>query len=224
MWLDEDPLTDPTVHVPFLVHLRYRDGRTLDAGATYARLDGAVLLFEDAHQSGRHVVDLGDLVSGEVAIRPRPDDFARLRTEFPSAYAPWHSHDLEDLVTWRRVGDPSLAEVARRLRRPPEHVETKAERLVELARAVRRPPRTEPAPYHDGADDDGPYVVVVHRPAHPADVAARAGVTPVVVFLSILNAFSAPLTTEQRDALRQDPDVDYIDAGGEAQLRATEGR
>ena len=74
-------------------------------------------------------------------------------------------------------------------------------------RAVRR----QPAPYHRRIDRiEGSYLVVVRQGADPADVAARAGVTPVAVFHSILNAFVATMTDQQREALRSDPDVDHI--------------
>ena len=74
-------------------------------------------------------------------------------------------------------------------------------------RTVRR----QPAPYHRRNDRvEGSYVVVVRQGTDPADVAARAGVTPAAVFHSILNAFVATMTDQQREALRSDPDVDHV--------------
>lgn len=211
MWFDEDPLTDPTVHIPFLLRLRLRENRLFEAPAMAVQLDGDKVLFQDPRQSPGTPIHVSEIVSGGVEIRPAPADYQQVLGSFPGAYAIWQDEDLRELFAWTRAGGRTIEEMAERLRRPPEHIEAKASRLSVLSRAVIRPARTEPAPYHSHPDRiPGAYVVVVREPTHPADVAARAQLSPDHVFLTILNGFSTTMTDEQRESLRYDPDVEYI--------------
>jgi hypothetical protein len=221
MWLDEDPLVDRTVHVPFLVRVRHSDGSEAEAYASYVLLDRDTLVYQDVRQPRGVRIALAGIAAGDVEIRPLPSDWELLRAAYSAAYSLWREDDLRVILRWARAGEPSAEEMARRLHRPPEHIRTKADRLMALARDVIRSPRDEPAPYHEAPDRiPGRYIVSVGEQAHPADVAMRAGVVPAALFLSVVNGFAADLTDQQREALRRDPDVEMVSDDAPPSLRS----
>ncbi|HEY0015976.1 MAG TPA: S8 family peptidase [Longimicrobium sp.] len=58
---------------------------------------------------------------------------------------------------------------------------------------------------------EGQYIVVLHEGADPRSVAAVAGVSPRLVYTSALNGFAAALNQGQLNALRHNPQVDYVE-------------
>jgi subtilisin family serine protease len=58
---------------------------------------------------------------------------------------------------------------------------------------------------------EGSYIVVLNEGADPRAVAAVAGVTPRHVYAAALNGFSAALNQGQLNALRHNPNVDYVE-------------
>ena len=72
------------------------------------------------------------------------------------------------------------------------------------------------------AAGDGAYIVVM-RPGAAADqVAAGVGARPRVLFSAVLNGFAADLNAGQLNALRHNPNVEYIEADAPAQLFTTQ--
>lgn len=64
----------------------------------------------------------------------------------------------------------------------------------------------------------GSYIVVLKDGADPRSVAAIAGVRPNHVYEAALSGFAAELNQGQLNALRRNPNVDYIDADGIARI------
>jgi subtilisin family serine protease len=58
---------------------------------------------------------------------------------------------------------------------------------------------------------EGSYIVVVREGADPRSVAAVAGVEPSYVYTAAVNGFAASLNDGQLNALRHNPNVDYVE-------------
>jgi subtilisin family serine protease len=69
---------------------------------------------------------------------------------------------------------------------------------------------------------EGSYVVVLKEGANPRSVAAVAGVEPGHVYTAALNGFSAELNEGQLTALRNNPNVDYVEEDQIMELVATQ--
>ncbi len=68
----------------------------------------------------------------------------------------------------------------------------------------------------------GSYIVAVRQGADARSVAAVAGVTPQHVYGTVLNGFAATLNAGQLNALRHNPNVDYVEQDGVASIAATQ--
>ena len=68
---------------------------------------------------------------------------------------------------------------------------------------------------------DDSYVIVLKEGADPRSVAAVAGISPKYVYTAVLNGFSGELNEGQLNALRNNPNVDYIEADQEFTADAT---
>ncbi|MEU4690567.1 hypothetical protein [Actinoplanes sp. NPDC023714] len=220
-WFDEDPETDPTAHLRFVLHLRDDRDKTETTEPVYEVQLRTGATWYHRVRDGRHLRPrLTDLTAGGwVEIRPVPADQEQLRATYPAAYLPWSARDALLVLSAGRdehglTGNPRIAELGR----PPEHVAAKYARLEELARAAREPgPRAELAPYHRAHPHvEGEYIVRVLNRANPRQVAERAGATDVTL---LDGWFACTLTDEQREALRADPDVDYISDNAIIELR-----
>jgi subtilisin family serine protease len=66
------------------------------------------------------------------------------------------------------------------------------------------------------------YIIVLKEGANPRSVAAVAGVEPRYVYDAVLNGFSATLNHGQLNALRQNPNVEYIEQDQVANVVATQ--
>ncbi|MGW7441348.1 protease inhibitor I9 family protein [Streptomyces sp. NPDC054849] len=66
------------------------------------------------------------------------------------------------------------------------------------------------------ADEDGTYIVTLHKDLDPVAVADMVGATPVHVFDTALHGFSARLSPAQVTALRAMPGVEGIEEDGES--------
>ncbi len=75
--------------------------------------------------------------------------------------------------------------------------------------------RTAPIAPADLADEDGTYIVTLHKDLDPVAVADMVGAAPVHVFDTALHGFSARLSTAQVTALRAMPGVESIEEDGE---------
>ena len=78
-------------------------------------------------------------------------------------------------------------------------------------------PSEELAPFHPALGANvvyGSYIVVLKDGADARSVAAIAGVRPNHVYEAALNGFAAELNHGQLNALRHNPNVEYIDADG----------
>ncbi|HEX6589101.1 MAG TPA: S8 family serine peptidase [Longimicrobiales bacterium] len=64
----------------------------------------------------------------------------------------------------------------------------------------------------------GSYIVVLKDDANPRSVAAIMGIRPNHVYETALNGFAAELSGGQLNALRRNPNVDYIEADGIASI------
>ncbi|MBG0566668.1 hypothetical protein [Actinoplanes aureus] len=220
LWYDEDPEVDPTAHLRFVLHLRRRGEQTETAEPAYEVQLRKDAIWYHRVRDGRHPRPrLTEVAAGWVEIRPVPADQERLRATYPAAYGPWRA-DQALLVLRAGRGRGGLTDNLRiaELGRPPDHVAAKYARLEELARAARTPgPRAEPAPHHRYPNRiEGQYIVSVLDVAIPREVAARAGATDVVL---LNGCFGCTLTDEQVEALRADPDVDYISDDAVIDLR-----
>jgi subtilisin family serine protease len=69
---------------------------------------------------------------------------------------------------------------------------------------------------------DGQYIVVVKPGAEPRSVAAVAGVSPRYVYTAALNGFSAALNAGQLNALRHNPNVEYVEQDGRVEAWTTQ--
>ena len=69
---------------------------------------------------------------------------------------------------------------------------------------------------------EGSYVVVVKEGANPRSVAAIAGVEPGFVYTAAVNGFSAELNQGQLNALRNNPNVEYVEQDQVFQADATQ--
>jgi subtilisin family serine protease len=69
---------------------------------------------------------------------------------------------------------------------------------------------------------EGSYIVVLNEGADPRSVAAVAGVSPRYVYTAALNGFAAQLNEGQLNALRHNPNVDYVEQDQEVQAAATQ--
>ncbi len=72
------------------------------------------------------------------------------------------------------------------------------------------------------AAESGKYVIVLEEGANPRSVAAIAGVEPSHVYSAALNGFAATLNAGQLNALRNNPNVDYVEADAEVRLFTTQ--
>lgn len=211
LWYDEDPRLDPTAHLRFVLHLRRRDEETETAEPVYEVQLRKDDIWYHRVRDGRHPRPrLTDVAAGWVEIRPVPADQERLRATYPAAYRPWTAGEaLLVLRSGRSTGGLTGSRRITELGRPPEHVAAKYARLEGLARAARTlGPRAGPAPHHRDPDHiEGRYIVSVLDVAIPREVAARVGATDVTL---LDGCFGCTLTDEQVEALRADPDVDYL--------------
>ncbi len=69
---------------------------------------------------------------------------------------------------------------------------------------------------------EGSYIVVLNEGAHPASVAAVAGVSPRYVYTAVLNGFAGTLNAGQLTALEHNPNVAYIEQDGVATASTTQ--
>jgi len=69
---------------------------------------------------------------------------------------------------------------------------------------------------------DGSYIVVLKDGADPRSVAAVAGVSPRFVYGTVLNGFAGELNEGQLNALRRNPNVEYIEQDGVATIVGTQ--
>ena len=82
--------------------------------------------------------------------------------------------------------------------------------------------REGPAPMFSAGDKiDGSYIVVLKEGADPRAVAAISGIRPNHVYTAALNGFSAELNDGQLNALRHNPNVDYVEEDQVFTLDAT---
>lgn len=72
-----------------------------------------------------------------------------------------------------------------------------------------------------GKPIDDSYVVVLKEDADPRSVAAVAGINPRHVYTAVLNGFAGELNEGQLNALRNNPNVDYIEPDQEFTADAT---
>jgi subtilisin family serine protease len=86
------------------------------------------------------------------------------------------------------------------------------------------PVATAPTLVRSSAGDaiPGSYVVVLDEGADPRSVAAVAGVSPRYVYTAALNGFAAELNAGQLNALRHNPNVDYIEQDARVQASTTQ--
>jgi subtilisin family serine protease len=66
------------------------------------------------------------------------------------------------------------------------------------------------------------YIVVLKEGANSRSIAAVSGVSPKHVYESALNGFAAELNAGQLNALRHNPNVDYIEQDAEVSIMATQ--
>jgi subtilisin family serine protease len=69
---------------------------------------------------------------------------------------------------------------------------------------------------------EGSYVVVLKEGADPRSVAAIAQVSPRYVYTAALTGFAAELNAGQLNALRNNPNVDYIEQDARVQATTTQ--
>ena len=69
---------------------------------------------------------------------------------------------------------------------------------------------------------DGDYIVVLKEGADPRSVAAVAGVSPRFVYTNVLNGFAGSLNAGQLNALRNNPNVEYVEQDGVASAVVTQ--
>jgi subtilisin family serine protease len=83
--------------------------------------------------------------------------------------------------------------------------------------------RNAPAPLYSNAGEDiaDSYIVVLKDGVDATSVAAVAGVRPNHVYTAVLNGFSAVLNQGQLTALRNHPNVDYVEADQEVNASTT---
>ncbi|MFD5414207.1 protease inhibitor I9 family protein [Streptomyces nojiriensis] len=74
----------------------------------------------------------------------------------------------------------------------------------------------EPVPHTAPAADHVTYIVTVREESDPVEVADRVGATPVYIYRSVLHGFSARLSPDQVEALREMPDVETVEEDGRA--------
>ena len=82
-------------------------------------------------------------------------------------------------------------------------------------------PSEELAPFHPALGANavyGSYIVVLKDGANARSVAAIAGVRPNLVYTAALNGFAAELNAGQLNALRRNPNVEYVEADGIASI------
>ena len=72
-----------------------------------------------------------------------------------------------------------------------------------------------------GQPFDNSYIVVLKDGADPRSVAAIAGVNPRFVYNAVLNGFAGELNPGQINALRHNPNVEYVEQDGIATIVAT---
>ena len=73
-----------------------------------------------------------------------------------------------------------------------------------------------------GQPFDNSYIVVLKDGADPRSVAAIAGVNPRYVYNAVLNGFAGELNMGQINALRHNPNIEYIEQDGVATITATQ--
>lgn len=73
----------------------------------------------------------------------------------------------------------------------------------------------EPVP-HTAPADHATYIVTVREDVDPAEVAERVDAGPVHVYRTVLHGFSARLSPDQVEALREMPDVEAVEEDGRA--------
>ncbi|MEU4157207.1 protease inhibitor I9 family protein [Actinoplanes sp. NPDC026670] len=209
-WYARAHADDPTVHWPFEVHLDLRDGTVIDGMP-----DHYLALTEDGvdHRGTTfaHHVRLDDITSGRVDVRQAPADLTDLSRTYRMAYQPWREPDAKAVLRGgRQAPGMPLEQLVATLARPPEHLLAKSAQLEATAAAMVRVPRAEPAPYHNADQPGSEYSLVqVLDVCPPRVLADRHGIEPD--FFTEWGLFSAVLTEEQIEAVRNDPDVDYIE-------------
>ncbi|MEW5926584.1 MAG: S8 family peptidase [Gemmatimonadota bacterium] len=73
-----------------------------------------------------------------------------------------------------------------------------------------------------GRGIEGSYIVVLREGADPRSVAAVAGVEPNYVYTAAVNGFAASLNDGQLNALRHNPNVEYVEQDQVAEAAATQ--
>jgi subtilisin family serine protease len=76
------------------------------------------------------------------------------------------------------------------------------------------PAATEPAAplLSQSADGSNGYIVVVKEGANPRSVAAVLGISPKYVYTTAVNGFAGTLNAGQLNAIRHNPNVEYVEA------------
>jgi subtilisin family serine protease len=77
-------------------------------------------------------------------------------------------------------------------------------------------------PAANGKAIENQYIVVLKEGANPRSIAAVAGASPKYVYESALNGFTAELNAGQLNALRHNPNVDYVEQDAEVSISATQ--
>ena len=85
-----------------------------------------------------------------------------------------------------------------------------------------RAPEAAPLLQASAGSIEGSYIVVVNEGADPRSVAAVAGVSPRYVYTAALNGFAAELNQGQLNALRHNPNVEYVEEDGVAEASVTQ--
>jgi subtilisin family serine protease len=78
------------------------------------------------------------------------------------------------------------------------------------------------SPAFASVSGSGKYIIVLNEGANPRSVAAIAGVDPSHVYTAALNGFAAELNHGQLNALRNNPNVAYVEPDAEVRLFATQ--
>ena len=76
------------------------------------------------------------------------------------------------------------------------------------------PAATEPAAplLSQSTDGSNGYIVVVKEGANPRSVAAVLGISPRYVYTTAVNGFAGTLNAGQLNAIRHNPNVEYVEA------------
>jgi hypothetical protein len=132
--IDRDHEADPTVYVPYLVALERCP--PMSAFTVWVGDRGV-------HVLTVREIPLEEVTTGHVDIRPVPPDWHETRARYRWAYQPWEAHEARILYQFAMDG-LSIADIAEKLARPPEHVAVKLDRVRAIVgERGHAPPRYE---------------------------------------------------------------------------------